>query len=109
DERRRARGQYLLTGSQNLLLTERVTESLAGRAAMLRLLPVSRREESGPALDVLPWEPGPSKPGNKRRVNRRPSPSLWKTLLRGGYPELVAEPDRDVWLWHSSYVQTYLE
>jgi hypothetical protein len=30
------RGRYLLTGSQNLLLIERVTESLAGRAAMLR-------------------------------------------------------------------------
>ena len=37
-------GQYLLTGSQNLLLMEKVTESLAGRAAMLRLLPLSRRE-----------------------------------------------------------------
>jgi hypothetical protein len=36
-------GQYLLTGSQNLLLMERVTESLAGRAAMLKLLPLSRR------------------------------------------------------------------
>ena len=30
-------GQYLLTGSQNLLITERVTESLAGRQAILRL------------------------------------------------------------------------
>ncbi|MGA2741352.1 MAG: AAA family ATPase [Bryobacteraceae bacterium] len=43
DERRNLHGQYLLTGSQNLLLTERVTESLAGRAAMLRLLPLSQR------------------------------------------------------------------
>src|SRR5262249_39172596 len=30
-------------------------------------------------------------------------------LLRGGYPELVTEPNRNLWLWHSSYVQTYLE
>ena len=39
DERRYARGQYYLTGSQNLLLTGQVTESLAGRAAMLRHCP----------------------------------------------------------------------
>ena len=37
DERRSARGQYFLTGSQNLLLSERVTETMAGRAAILRL------------------------------------------------------------------------
>jgi predicted AAA+ superfamily ATPase len=34
---------------------------------------------------------------------------LWQSFLRGGYPELVAEPRRDISLWHSSYVQTYLE
>ena len=56
DERRNARGQYFLTGSQNLLLTEQVTESLAGRAAMLRLLPVSEREEFGRPLDPSIWK-----------------------------------------------------
>src|SRR5271165_4706998 len=56
DERRDAHGQYFLTGSQNLLLTEQVTESLAGRAAMLRLLPVSQGEEFGRSPDLLPWE-----------------------------------------------------
>jgi predicted AAA+ superfamily ATPase len=47
DQRRTRRGQYLLTGSQNLLLISRVTETLAGRAAMLRLLPLSQREALG--------------------------------------------------------------
>jgi predicted AAA+ superfamily ATPase len=56
DEDRDRCGQYLLTGSQNLLLMERVTESLAGRAAMLRLLPLSRREAEGRPLAPLPWE-----------------------------------------------------
>jgi uncharacterized protein len=56
DERRQAHGQCLLTGSQNLLLTQQVTESLAGRAAMLRLLPRSEREQYGGSLDPLPWE-----------------------------------------------------
>jgi predicted AAA+ superfamily ATPase len=105
DERRNARGQYFLTGSQNLLLTEQVTESLAGRAAMLRLLPVSQREEFGRSLDPLPWE----RPKTHPAVNRIAPADLWRSFLRGGYPELVADPDRDISLWHSSYVQTYLE
>jgi hypothetical protein len=105
DERRDAHGQYFLTGSQNLLLTQQVTESLAGRAAMLRLLPVSQREEFGKSLDPLPWEPQKKHPA----VNHLALADLWKSFLRGGYPELVAEPDRDISLWHSSYVQTYLE
>ena len=108
DEHRGAHGQYLLTGSQNLLLTEQVTESLAGRAAMLRLLPVSRREEFGRPLS-LPWEQPLESRKQSSHINH-PGPSdLWKSLIRGGYPELVAEPDRDLSLWHSSYVQTYLE
>jgi predicted AAA+ superfamily ATPase len=105
DERRDAHGQYLLTGSQNLLLTEQVTESLAGRAAMLRLMPVSQREEFGRSLDPLPWEPRKK----HSAVNRISQADLWKSFLRGGYPELVASPNRNISLWQSSYGQTYLE
>ncbi|MBU4386484.1 MAG: AAA family ATPase, partial [Actinobacteria bacterium] len=47
DAHRHEPGQYILTGSQNLLLLDNVTESLAGRAAVLRLLPMSRREAEG--------------------------------------------------------------
>ncbi len=41
--RRQERGLFLLTSSQNLMLLAQVTESLAGRAAILRLLPLSQR------------------------------------------------------------------
>ncbi|MEO8658999.1 MAG: ATP-binding protein [Bryobacteraceae bacterium] len=105
DDRRELRGRYFLTGSQNLLLGERVTESLAGRAAMLRLLPLSQREESGMLSSPLPWE----KARKREAPASIPRPELWRNLLRGGYPELAAEPGRDISLWHSSYIQTYLE
>lgn len=105
DARRSARGQYVLTGSQNLLLTQRVTESLAGRAAMLRLLPLAYREQSGLPDAPLPWEIVSSRPQRPAL----PLPDLWAGLLRGNYPELVAEPGRDVGLWHASYIQSYLE
>lgn len=105
DAGRARTGQYLLTGSQNLLLAEKVTESLAGRAAMLRLLPLSRREAEGRPQLGLAWE-------RQRLSSWRSSQAfggLWKSFLRGGYPELALQPRRDVSLWHASYIQTYLE
>ena len=62
DRRPRARGQWLLTGSQEAPLMKGVTESMAGRAAILELLPFSAAEHAG----VSP--------------------------LRGGFPEVLARP-----------------
>jgi hypothetical protein len=101
DAHRSQRGQYLLTGSQNLLLLERVTESLAGRTAILRLLPLSFREAAGTPDARLPWE------NSKRNVHSLKM--LWQRLLRGSYPELTVAPERDFRLWHASYLQTYIE
>ncbi|MXW07957.1 MAG: ATP-binding protein, partial [Gammaproteobacteria bacterium] len=107
DNNRNAVGQYLLSGSQNILLSDRVSESLAGRVAVLRLFPLSRREIVGEPNRPLRWEQNYSvRDSTESRYNPR---TLWKDLLRGGYPELTTQPDRDLTLWHSSYIQTYLE
>jgi len=74
----RRKGQWILTGSQEASLMQGVSESMAGRAAVLQLMPMSARE----------------------------SPKV--TPFRGGFPEVLARP-RAASLWHSSYVQTYLE
>jgi len=104
DAHRSGRGRYLLTGSQNPLLMEKVTESLAGRAAMVWLLPLSQREIAGHPGARLPWESG------EHRTTPQAGPlDLWEGFLRRGYPELVAELGRDSVLWHASYIQTYLE
>jgi len=104
DTDRERPGQYLLTGSQNLLLMQQVTESLAGRAAILRLLPLSRWEVDRHPQRTLPWEKGKAP-----SLTIKPSQELWEHILRGSYPEIVANPDRDARLWQASYVQTYLE
>ena len=57
----------------------------------------------------LAWESRGESPGKRAARAHTSAARLWKNLLRGAYPELVAEPDRDISLWHSSYIQTYLE
>ncbi len=106
DGERDRRGRWVLTGSQNLLLAKGVTETLAGRVALLRLLPLSLREMTGDPDRPLPWEAG------RARLAAPPSASpaaSWPWLVRGCYPQLVAEPDLDPHLWHQSYLGTYLE
>lgn len=112
DAQRHVAGQYLLTGSQNLLLAEKVTESLAGRAAMLRLLPLSRREAQDRPRAALPWEAQTEKaekPAGSSSPETLAFGPLWDYFLRGGYPELRLQPERNAFRWHASYVQTYLE
>ena len=104
DAHRDQAGQYVLTGSQNLLLAQGVTESLAGRVAVLRLLPLTYREIMGKPRAPLPWEAK-----SRERSKGLAFKELWASFLRGGYPELVTNPNRDANLWHSGYVQTYLE
>ena len=105
DSKRASSGQYFITGSRNLLVMERITESLAGRAAILKLLPLTRPEVEGQPHKHLSWESKENKIENKKVLPG----ALWKEFLRGSYPELAANPKRDITLWHSSYIQTYLE
>ncbi len=72
------KGQWLLTGSQDAPLMRGVSESMAGRAAVFQLMPLSLKE----------------------------SPKV--SLLRGGFPEVLARPSTSD-IWFRSYVQTYLE
>jgi predicted AAA+ superfamily ATPase len=108
DTSRRA-GDFILTGSANLLLMKQVAETLAGRAIYLDLPPFCPTEwqERKGALSPLDrlfapdfdWREWPDEPGDWTR---------W--LLRGGFPpalEINSEADRG--LWFAAYVQTYLE
>jgi len=104
DANRDATGQYILTGSQNLLLMSQVTESLAGRTAVLKLMPLTRREIARSTESKFPWESPPT-------ANLPPETflELWQQTLRGSYPEPVSHPQSDSRLWQASYIQTYLE
>ncbi len=115
DERRpRTRGRYVLTGSANLLLMKRVSETLAGRATYVTLWPFTRRERLGLGTTGI-WGALFGWPVDEwlDRVQAEPAtPTDWRVEARlGGHPtpalELESDEDRAIWL--SGYVTTYLE
>ncbi|MDM8007821.1 MAG: ATP-binding protein [Phycisphaerae bacterium] len=107
DERDRA-GQFILTGSQNFLLLQKVTQSLAGRCSVLHLLPFSRSELTGsPRSD--PTRLGRVPRGGRRIARRtRVEASLFEMMLTGFYPR-IHDKQLDPQEWLANYYQTYLE
>lgn len=83
----RGRRKWVLTGSHNLMLLESVSQSLAGRAGLFTLLPLSHAE----LADA-----------------NQTSDDLWDVVWRGGYPALL-DPKLPPGHWFASYVTTYIE
>jgi predicted AAA+ superfamily ATPase len=113
-DRNRKPGQFLLTGSANLLLMKGVSESLAGRASYLTLWPMTRREQLGLGRCGV-WEELVATPDAHWRdllESDRSGKEEWPLFAaRGGFPtpalQLGSAGDRSIWF--ESYVQTYLE
>jgi len=80
-------GRFILTGSQNFLLMEKISESLAGRCGVLNMLNLSATEMNEALGDFDEND----------------------YLVRGGYPELYTRPEIDSSFWYTSYLSTYLE
>ncbi len=107
-DNKRTPGHWFLTGSQNFTLMKGVSESLAGRAAILSLLPFSFAESAGHGASSLDMA-GLLKRLHGGIENIKESTSIGPVLLRGGYPEPCSNKRVDINLWCSSYVATYLE
>lgn len=99
-------GQYILTGSQNFLLLDKINQSLAGRCGIHFLLPFSRSELLG--TDPVDLDRLENLAGNMRNRTPPPGLSLFDMLWTGGYPRIHDKhiPPQQ---WLSSYVQTYVE
>ncbi len=82
DARRMRNGQFLLTGSQKFSLMKNISESLAGRADIVELETLSFAEIRA-AL---------------------PRTKLEATIVRGGFPELYANPEIDTVPFYNSYL-----
>lgn len=107
-DRDRRPGRFLLTGSANVLLLPRLSESLAGRMDILTLWPLSQGEIEGRRegfVDALFAGTLPRRTGNPRDRG-----DLVRRLMTGGYPEILGRitgARRDAWF--TSYVTTILQ
>lgn len=81
------KGYYVITGSQNILLNEAVSQSLAGRVSIFTLLPFSQQELTDAHL--IP-------------------PTLEEMLFKGCYPRICAD-NLDPLDWYPNYINTYIE
>jgi len=81
-------GQFILTGSQNILLNQAVSQSLAGRIALCTLLPLSI--------------------GELNAAKRLPQ-TIDAFIVDGGYPRIYGEVLLEANPWYRDYIQTYLE
>lgn len=113
-DEQRIPGRFLLTGSANLSLMRRVSETLAGRASYLTLWPMTRREALGSGAGSS-WGQLLTSPAERWReilAEGAGCPQDWREIaLRGGFPtpalSLRSRTDRAIWF--DGYVQTYLE
>lgn len=114
-DRDRTPGRFLLTGSANLLLMKKVSESLAGRAVYLTLWPLTAGELRGEGR-TGPWssflEEEPRRWREAVLDTRRGETEPWRELARkGGYPipayQMRSPEEREQWF--DGYVRTYLE
>ena len=101
-------GNYYLTGSQKLQLIESISESLAGRVSLMEMEGLSLRE----IYDVdfnSHFVPNEDYISNRNQYLKRYKGDIWKTIHRGSYPELYANPEKEWVDFYQSYVKTYLE
>ncbi|WP_051328064.1 ATP-binding protein [Desulfatirhabdium butyrativorans] len=91
DKNRDQHGIFVFTGSQQFSMMKNLGETLAGRIALLELLPFGVDE--------------------KRRELALPDTlsAFIHAVLSGSYPEPALNPAVDIHAWYASYLQTYLE
>ncbi len=102
-------GQWVLTGSQQWALMKGISETLAGRIAILHLLPFSLEEVQNTARLKLGEADGFI--NSLFHVSMLPKKALplGRWILQGGYPEVVLNRRMSRKLWFSSYLQTYVD
>jgi len=103
-------GAFWLTGSQQFQMMKGISETLAGRIAIINLLGFSNRERRKLKLDVEPFLP------DERILNQRREQAdivelvdVYKDIWLGGFPALIAGRVKNRDVFYSSYLQTYLQ
>lgn len=107
DKQKKA-GMFWLTGSQQFEMMKNVTESLAGRVAILNLQGISLAEEQGRA-DGPPFLPTLDRLKSRRNIQPLSVMDAYHFIWRGSYPDVVTQDGKNWERFYSSYVSTYIQ
>jgi predicted AAA+ superfamily ATPase len=110
-DRERKPGLFWLTGSQKFHLMRHISESLAGRIAILDLLGLSQAEISDQPSDNQPLLPTESWLNNARIHAKKEFHlmDVYKRIWTGSFPQIALQPETDRDLFYRSYIQTYIQ
>jgi predicted AAA+ superfamily ATPase len=106
-DKNRKPGKYILTGSANVLMLPKVSESLAGRIEILNLFPLSQSELSSANINFIDELFGNDlKPNNIMRKKN----DLANKVVTGGFPEMLTRKNHTRQnAWFKSYITTILQ
>ena len=100
-------GDFWLTGSQTFHLMQNVTESLAGRAGIVRMLGFSNSEIEKTGFG--PFEVSPDALiGRLETAKRLTLPEVYERIYKGSFPRLYENTDVDRKIFYESYLETYI-
>jgi predicted AAA+ superfamily ATPase len=108
-DKHRINGNFLLTGSANILDMKKTKESLAGRIIEIKLWPLSQKEinhkPNDNIIDMLF-----TKDIKDLKPPKISNDKMYQAIIDGGYPEIQKiKSDRAKALWFSSYISSYVE
>jgi predicted AAA+ superfamily ATPase len=99
-------GGIWLTGSQQFNMMQDVTESLAGRVAILNMFGFSLYELQDKSNLQKPFLP---KKERIRILNYKNSKETFRIIWQGSFPDVINKNERDRTIFYDSYIQTYIE
>jgi predicted AAA+ superfamily ATPase len=102
----RTNGQFILTGSANLLSFENISDTLAGRIAVFELYPLSMKELLGKNENVINMLLNL----DNVDVSEISNEQVQQHIILGGYPHIQTILKQKMqYIWFSSYIRTYIE
>jgi len=99
-------GQFLLTGSANVLTLPKVSESLAGRVELFTLFPLSQGELIGKKENFIDR----SFSGSLKIIPATAENDIWERVVDGGFPEVLQRTSYErKQVWSRDYITTMLQ
>ncbi len=103
----RVPGKYLLTGSSNVMLIPKISESLAGRIEIIPLYPFSQNEISGNKFNIVDYIFSKTFKVGSIPLNIN---NMWTKIISGGFPEVQFKKSAERRnAWFKSYISTILQ